>query len=122
MQISCAATAQLTSAFVFATQIVQSLFFLNVKFQASNLLLLLYRPVCVGPGQNSKLLVFSCEGSNMTNNRRKQSLELPIRSDTTEFDTTWSVQTQRNPRILKFWFKEMWNCSICEGKTKALIS
>ena len=29
-------TAQLISAFVFATQIVQSLFFLNLKFQASS--------------------------------------------------------------------------------------
>ena len=32
-QISCAVTAQLISAFVFATQIVQSLFFLNPKFK-----------------------------------------------------------------------------------------
>ena len=34
--ISCAVTAQLISAFVFATYIVQSLFFLNPKFQAYN--------------------------------------------------------------------------------------
>ena len=34
---------------VLATQIVQSLFFSN---QAAMLLLLLYRPGCVGPGQN----------------------------------------------------------------------
>ena len=33
-QISCAVTAQLISAFLFATRIVQSLFFLNVNFQA----------------------------------------------------------------------------------------
>ena len=38
-QISCAVTAQLISAFVFATGIVQSLVFLNPKFQASSLLL-----------------------------------------------------------------------------------
>ena len=38
-QISCAVTAQLISAFVFATRIVQSLLFLNPKFQASNMLL-----------------------------------------------------------------------------------
>ena len=38
-QISCAATAQLISALVFATQIVQFLFFLNLKFQVSNHLL-----------------------------------------------------------------------------------
>ena len=34
-QISFAVTAKLISAFVFATQIVQSLYFLNMKFQAS---------------------------------------------------------------------------------------
>ena len=39
-------------AFVVATQIVQSLFFLNPKFQASSCLLWLYSPVCVGPGRN----------------------------------------------------------------------
>ena len=39
------------SAFVFATQIVQSLFFLNTKFQASSYLLWLYSLVCVGPGR-----------------------------------------------------------------------
>ena len=40
--VSCAVTAQLISAFVvvffFAALIVQFLFFLNVKFQASNLM------------------------------------------------------------------------------------
>ena len=35
-QISFAVTAKLTSAFVFATRIVQSLYFLNPKFQAHN--------------------------------------------------------------------------------------
>ena len=42
-------TAKLISAFVFATRIVQFLFYFNPKFQASSLLLCLYRPVCVGP-------------------------------------------------------------------------
>ena len=37
--ISCAVTAQLISDFVFATQIVQFIFFLNMKFQASSRLL-----------------------------------------------------------------------------------
>ena len=40
---------QLRGNFVFATRIVQFLFFLNPKFQASSLLLWLYRLVCVGP-------------------------------------------------------------------------
>ena len=38
-QISFAVTAKLISAFVFATRIVQFLFFLNLKFQASSHLL-----------------------------------------------------------------------------------
>ena len=33
----------------FATRIVQFLFYLNPKFQASSSFLYLYRPVCVGP-------------------------------------------------------------------------
>ena len=51
-QISFAVTAKLISAFVFATQIVQSLFFLNPKFQASSHLLRLYSLFCVRPGWN----------------------------------------------------------------------
>ena len=35
-QISCAVTAQLISAFVFASQIVHFLYYLNPKFQASS--------------------------------------------------------------------------------------
>ena len=37
--------------FVFATLIVQSIFFLNPKFQASSHLLWLCSPVCVGLGR-----------------------------------------------------------------------
>ena len=40
---------QLISAFVFATRIVQFLFYLNQKFQASSSLLCLYSLVCVEP-------------------------------------------------------------------------
>ena len=42
-------TAQLISAFVFPTRIVQFLFFLNLKFQAPTLFQRLYRLVCDGP-------------------------------------------------------------------------
>ena len=61
-QISCAVTAQLISAFVFATQIVQSPYFLNPKFQASSHLLWLYSPVCVGAGRKPRRPVFSERG------------------------------------------------------------
>ena len=58
-QISFAVTAKLISAFVFATWIVQSLCFLNPKFQASNHLLWLYSQFCVGPGRKPRRRVFS---------------------------------------------------------------
>ena len=41
-------TAKLICVFVFATGIVQFLFYLNPKFQASSSFLCLYSPVCVG--------------------------------------------------------------------------
>ena len=44
-------SAKLISAFVFAKRIVQSLYYLNSKFQASRHLLWLYSLVCVGPGR-----------------------------------------------------------------------
>ena len=50
VQISFAVTAKLIRGFVFATRIVQSLYFLNTKFHASSCLLLLCSPVCVVPG------------------------------------------------------------------------
>ena len=45
---------KLISVFVFATQIVQSLSYLNPKFQASSHLLWLYSPVCVGLGRKPR--------------------------------------------------------------------
>ena len=57
--------SRLISAFAFATRIVQFLFYLNPKFQASSLLLSLYRPVCVGPGRKPRRPVFSRRGSIM---------------------------------------------------------
>ena len=63
-QISCAVTAQLISAFVFGTYIVQSPFYLNPKFQASSHLVWLYSLVCVRPGQKPQSPVFSQRGSD----------------------------------------------------------
>ena len=42
-------TKALISAFVFATRILQFLFYLNTKFQASSSFLWLYRLVCIRP-------------------------------------------------------------------------
>ena len=57
-QINCAVTAQLISAFIFATLIVQFLFYLKPNFQASSFLLRLYRTFCVRPGRKSRWPVF----------------------------------------------------------------
>ena len=62
-QISCAVTAQLISAFDSATQTVQSLYFLNPKFQSSSQLVRQYSPVCVGPGRKPQIHVFSRHSS-----------------------------------------------------------
>ena len=40
------------------TRIVQFLFYLNPKFQASSSFLCLYRPVCVGPDRKLHCLFF----------------------------------------------------------------
>ena len=47
------------TAFVFTIRIVQSLYFLNPKLQASSHLLWLYSPVCVGTGRKPRRPVFS---------------------------------------------------------------
>ena len=70
-QISFAVTAKLISAFVFATRIVQFLFYLNPKLQASSSFLSLYRPICVGPGRKPRRPVFSRRGSNVPCSRRQ---------------------------------------------------
>ena len=62
-QINCAVTAQLISAFVFALQIEQSLYYLNPKFQDSSHLVWLYSLACVGPGRKPRRPVFSQRGS-----------------------------------------------------------
>ena len=72
-QISFAVTAKLISTFVFATRIVQSLYFLNPKFQASSHLLGLYSLVCVGPGLKPRGPVFSQRGSKKVTNRQHRN-------------------------------------------------
>ena len=57
MQISFAVAAKLISAFVFAIRIVQSLYYLHPKFQASSHRLSLCSLVCVGPGRKPRRAV-----------------------------------------------------------------
>ena len=78
-QNSFAVTAKLISAFVFATSIVQSLFFLDPKFQASSHLLCVYSSVCVIPGRKLRKPVFSQRGSNMRSSVSR-SLKMALRS------------------------------------------
>ena len=54
---------ELISAFVFATRIVHSFFFLDTKFQASSHLMWLYSLVCVGHGWKPRRPVFSQQAS-----------------------------------------------------------
>ena len=61
-QINCLVTTHLISTFVFATYIVQSLYFLN-PIQAFCNLLWLYSPVYVGPCRKPRRWVFSQRGS-----------------------------------------------------------
>ena len=62
-QISFAVTAKLIGGFVLAIRIVQFLFYLNTKFQASGRLLSLCSPVCVRSGRKPRRPVFSERGS-----------------------------------------------------------
>ena len=78
-QISFAVTAKLISAFVFATRIVQSLYFLNPKLQASGYLLWLYSPVCVGPGRKPRRPVFSERGSFLCKLSKRCGIESKIK-------------------------------------------
>ena len=77
-QISFVVTVKLISAFVFAIRIVQSLFYLNPKFQTSSHLLWLYSPVCVRPGRKPRRPVFSERGSNFTVMTLKSNKEVQV--------------------------------------------
>ena len=103
------------SAFVFATRIVQFLLYLTPKFQASSLLLCLYRSVCVGPVRkphcwfsheatqmknikNDTFIYGNCnENVNMSHIVGKPTMWFPNRSDTNR-----PVHAQKRARSLKF--------------------
>ena len=105
-QISCAVTAQLISAFVCPTRMVQFLFYLYPKLQDSSSLLWQNRPVYVGAGRKPGRLFFSHRGSciggwhqnfYMSRDARKPVFGFPTRSDTNR-----PVQSQKQARSLKF--------------------
>ena len=69
-QISCAVTARLISAFAFAPQIVQFLFYLYQTFQDSNFLLRLYMSVCVRPERKPEDRFSRVESQSLSDARR----------------------------------------------------
>ena len=137
-QISFAVTAKLISAFVFATRIVQSLSFLNTKFQASSHFLRRRSLICVGPGRKPRRPVFWRRGSvtlwwfnlpfNLAITVFKQLFYEPQRQKTglpgfrpgvtqTGLGNHW-----RWLEIWNFGLGKKRDCTIRVAKTKALIS
>ena len=115
-QISFAVTAKLISTFVFATRIVQFLFYLNLKFQASSSFLCLYRSVCVGPVRKPHCW-FSHEVAHIINpllpnqssyisysyrNQLSRLVGKPTMWFPNRSDTNRPVQAQKRARSLKF--------------------
>ena len=95
-QISFAVTAKLISAFVFATLIEQSLYFLNPKFQVSSHFPQLYSLVCVGPGRNPRRPVFSQRGSNKEDKCSSHVSYIKVKTITT-VALTWSHHNFSTP-------------------------
>ena len=63
-QLCSNCTADQRLCFRYMDSTIQSLFYLNPKFQVSSHFLCLYSPVCVGPGRKPRRPVFSQRGSN----------------------------------------------------------
>ena len=91
---------KLISAFVLAIRIVQSLYYINPKFQAFSHLLWLYSPVCVGPGRKPRRPVFSQRGSFSASSRVAINLDHSIILHghlliaIANYNCTWSFQTR----------------------------
>ena len=107
-QISFAVTVKLIRAFVFATWIVQYLFFINSKFQASMHYLWLHSPVCVGPGLNPRRRVFSQWGSYNRGTSQKWNLKHSKGMCTCRITPHRLCQNHSNGYIrINIWFDEI---------------
>ena len=71
--------------------LVQSLYFLNSKFQASSHLLWLYSPVCVRPGRKPRRPVFSERGSIKTPSNPILYTVKPVLSDHIKHYIFWRL-------------------------------
>ena len=109
-QISFPVTAKLISAFVFTTRVVQFIFFLNPKFQASSHLLRLHRPDCVGPVRKPHCW-FSHEAAHLLTRLIHHHFSCIMRKPTmwflTRSDTSLAVHAQKIARGWKFWIKKV---------------
>ena len=106
-QISFVVTAKLISVFVFTTLKIQSLYFLNPKFQVSSHLQWLSSRVCVGPGRNPRRPVFWRRGSIGSVLKFKGSLFWSLSVIVLSFWTPRSgqtVQIRPGPEVIKFFF------------------
>ena len=99
-QISCAVTAQLISAFVFAKRTVKFLFYLYPKFQASSLTLSLYMTVFVGPGLKPQSPVFMRCGSYASLDASVRILLIHISQSVLLSCRTWSAVSSRTHQML----------------------
>ena len=122
MQISFAVAAKLISAFVFVTPIVQSLYFLNPKFQASSHRVWFYSPVCVGPGRKPRRLVFSERGSIDVETIALSLPSIPLQTST--LVERW-LKDGVNRLLFQlqsyYKFGFVWNVqTVCSGKEKQL--
>ena len=113
-QISFAVT------FVFATRIVQSLYYLNPKFQVSCYLLWLYSPVCVGSGRKPRrpvLLIWEHFNTGYCPNKEtigshKTGLWCPTKCDKNPKEVFWQFRdtlrtgySQHSTQTGKVWGK-----------------
>ena len=110
---SASRTAKLISAFVFPTRIVQSLYFLNPKFQVSSHYLWLFSPVCVGPGWKPRRPVFSQRGSY------EPGYEKTCLQDCQPSKTLTSLLTYRGEQDV--WGMETKYVLLSRGRTKKLL-
>ena len=127
--ISFLITAKLISAFVFVTYIVQSHFFLNLKLQASSLILLQHRPIGVRPCRKHRRPVFWHRGSydidfseHKFSSAGREDVDVLMLGDgkilislfelchektnnvvSEQLDTNRAVQAQKMVRGCKFW-------------------
>ena len=114
--------AKLISAFVFATLIVQYLYFLNLKFQASSHLQQLYSLVCVRPGQNPHCW-FSRVAAHVF--REKAQTAMPFAQSSPfarqKYNSVFCCSMRAEQGLWSEWLNRVFpQCGFCDGKAQSL--